>query len=213
MENSLKQRIVGAVVLIGLAVIFLPSILKEKTESKPFQSAIPAKPIELVEHRIGEDDVQKNQQVINKLDQLVEESRKTKAIQASENDASSQKSLPKPAQSTASNEKSVATSSGQNTIKTSKEKQTIGDNFTDAAWVVRVASFSNLENAKNLVAKLKEAGYKAYRRDGKTAQNKSLYRIYVGPYIEKAVASKQIASISKLSQSKAMLLAYDPIIH
>lgn len=214
MENSLKQRIVGAVVLIGLAVIFLPAILKEKSESKPFQSEIPAKPIELVEHRISNEDVQKNQEVINKLEEVAEDRRKKKVEQQNalvDNDALAAQNQ----QSTNIAEVSAQSEKVNSENKTAKSenKQTIGENFKDAAWVVRVASFSNLDNAKNLVIKLKDAGHKAYRRDGKNAQNKSIHRIYVGPYIEKSAATKQLDAISKLSQSKAMLLAYDPLIH
>ncbi|TQV77475.1 hypothetical protein FLL45_05910 [Aliikangiella marina] len=223
MENSLKQRIVGAVVLIGLAVIFLPAILKEKTESQPFQSEIPPKPIELVEHRISEEDTQKNREVIGKLDQIAAENRKKRVTDATIGSADE----PEPTQNNRSTNQGIdqASSLSNEPVEAQNKSaqvqtdvaqvpaETIGKNFKDAAWVVKVASFSNLDNAKKLVKKLKDAGHKAYRRDGKTAQGRAIYRIYVGPYIEKSAAAAQLATISSLSQSKAMLIAYDPIKH
>jgi len=84
MENSLKQRLVGALVLIALAVIFLPPILKEKTQQEPFQSQIPAKPIELINTKIDESLAKKNQQLQESLDQLETKQRKRKSIDITE---------------------------------------------------------------------------------------------------------------------------------
>ncbi|MET1255609.1 SPOR domain-containing protein [Aliikangiella maris] len=70
-ENSLKQRIIGAIVLIALAVIFLPSILKEKEKQAPFQSQIPPKPVKIVEYQLTEQAKQQNLQVKQQLDSLV----------------------------------------------------------------------------------------------------------------------------------------------
>jgi DedD protein len=44
MEQTIKQRLIGAIVLVALAVIFLPSILGRKNERKTYHSKIP--PIE-----------------------------------------------------------------------------------------------------------------------------------------------------------------------
>ena len=52
MENSLKQRIIGAIVLVALGVIFLPTVLKEKTSNGVFESKIPEKPKVLAEYQM-----------------------------------------------------------------------------------------------------------------------------------------------------------------
>ena len=70
-----------------------------------------------------------------------------------------------------------------------------------------------LDNAKKLVLRLKDEGYKAYRRQTKTKNRRILYRIYVGPYIEKDKANKSLEKISKISQSQAVLRVFDPIKH
>ena len=86
MENSLKQRIVGAVVLIALAVIFLPSILKDKDKQVPFQSKIPPKPISSIETKLPEDVIRQNKQTQASLDQLEQKiHRKTKQVDINKN--------------------------------------------------------------------------------------------------------------------------------
>ena len=44
LDQTIKQRLLGAVVLIALAIIFLPGILGKKNVNKQFQSKIPAQP-------------------------------------------------------------------------------------------------------------------------------------------------------------------------
>lgn|GEM_PF-2271561 len=228
MENSLKQRIVGAIVLIALAVIFLPTILKEKTQREPFESQIPAKPISLVEHQIGEEAKIKNEEVRKRLDNVEQQARKTKgAIENSTANIEEEllSSEQKQADASLDNVKSPASSeqpgSSQTELKPAEiksanqanSKETINEQFRDAAWVIQVASFSNLDNAKKLVTRLKQNGHKAYRRAGKNQQGQAIYRIYVGPYIEKSRANSALKDVSKLAESKAILRVYDPTRH
>lgn len=51
-------------------------------------------------------------------------------------------------------------------------------------WVVQVGSFSNANNADGLVAKLKLQGLSAYRESVKSG-GATIYRVRVGPYIER----------------------------
>ena len=207
MENSLKQRIVGAIVLIALGVIFLPVILKEKTEREPFETQIPAKPISLVERKVDEQAKIQNTEMNKKLDKVEAEARKSKTKDTIK------PSIEQTAENLAETDTKAADSAKASEIAPDTTPQTIGKNFTDAAWVIQVASFSSMDNAKKLVSNLKSAGHKAYRRDGKNKQGRVIHRIYVGPYIDKSRANNQLGAVSKISQSKAILLAYDPTKH
>jgi DedD protein len=51
-------------------------------------------------------------------------------------------------------------------------------------WVVQVGSFSSTTNADNLVARLKLQGLNAYR-ESVSSGGKTIYRVRVGPYIER----------------------------
>ena len=225
MENSLKQRIVGAIVLIALAVIFLPAILKEKQNIEPFESQIPEKPIELVNKTSSKEDNKKIEAVRSKLNEL--ESKKT------ENDAQNEDSTDQPLddviESEASKVQAKSDSKGSDKSSASKqdqsgdqqrkadshesaEKETIGKDFKDAAWLVKVASFSSKDNATRLVSKLKEAKLKAYSRKA-SVQNKTIYRVYVGPFINKSEAQKALENVSKISATKGIVVPFDPAKH
>jgi len=198
-ENSLKQRIVGAVVLIALAVIFLPSILKEKQQQRPFQSQIPAKPIELLEQVTSEGAAEQNKEVQAKLDQLEQQARLKDDLPEASIDELPQKQAELPLKA---GEKDA---SGDPAAKT-----TINSSFEDAAWIIQAASFANLDNASALVTKLKKVGHKAFRREVTNGKGKLTHRIFVGPYIEKSRAAKALPQVNKLTASKGILLAYDP---
>ncbi len=222
MENSLKQRIVGAVVLIALAVIFLPSILKEKTNPAPFKTKIPAKPIESVETKLSDEVIEKNKQTQVALDNLDEKlKRKTKSVESETRIASkevaSKEVISKVIQTKANNEQSkaerVKADATKEIIDKNEVPQTIGEQFKDAAWVIQIASLSSKENAVALVNKLKKAGYKAYRRKAKNKQGKSILRIFVGPYIKKMGAQKALPKVNKLSSLSGIVLPFDPINH
>jgi len=236
MENSLKQRIIGAVVLAALAIIFLPAILKEKTSNGTFESQIPDKPEALKTYRV---DTQKVDSLIKESDLKRREIEKQKpelSISEINNPElnSSDLELSKQINSDITVDSSVnkdeqpkaVTQAGKSEVASQEEelantetkptsddkKTTIGEKFTDAAWVVQVASFSNESNAIKMVDKLKKGSYKAYRRKI-TTNKRVVFRVFVGPYIEKHKAKASLTEISKLSQSDAVIRPFDPIKH
>jgi len=221
-ENSLKQRIIGAVVLIALAIIFLPAILKDKDHSGTFESKIPAQPEELANYRVD----------IKKIDELVA-NQKTKAKQSVNQQDTTDKPI-KIETETPSEQVNQSLDSPKVTERKTKQidnldikdsrannKHTavvklkptkISEKYQDAAWVIQVASFSKLTNAKKMVSRLKQNNYKAYRRKV-VSGNVGVIRVFVGPYIEKKDAQKALALVSKLSESDAILKPFDPIKH
>lgn len=247
MENSLKQRIVGAVVLIALAVIFLPSILKEKNHQEPFFSEIPAKPVELLDHEIAEDVREKNRLAQKQLDSIDEQHKKHQELILEQDES--------PVENTGTTNTNIVTDKQDIPTATdvSKEKEqgtdkepqkakiatkvtqepaaktnqaivkegdsvknagkTIGQQFKDAAWVIKIASFSNKKNAVSFVNKLKSAGHRAYQRRASDNKGKPLFRIYAGPYIEKKEALEALTQVNQMSSSSGILLPYDPIKH
>ena len=230
MENSLKQRIVGAVVLVALAVIFLPAILKEKRTAEPFESQIPEKPVELLNKSMSEESkerVAKSQQKLDNLTKEKDSEGTEKELSDKTDESSERKQKVEVAKSQTKSEiadrteKTDKKSKENNQSKASnlkdgssekQEQDTIGKEFKDAAWLIQVASFSSQENAERMVVKLKAAKHKAYSRKGKS-QKKTIYRIYVGPFIEKTRAEKSLNTVNAVSETKGILIPYDPIKH
>ena len=215
MENTLKQRIVGAVVLIGLAVIFLPAILKEKTQQEPFQSQIPAKPIELIEQELSDSSREKIAQTQGELNKLESKARKARQSDTESANQSLNAAAETKTEVVIETKPPVrVTAPKQDTsIPKPKPVETIGKEFKDAAWVIQIASFSSLDNAKRLVSKLKDKGFKAYRRNGVNQAGKPIFRIFCGPYIEKSRAQKDLKKVSQLSDTKGIIIPFDPTKH
>ena len=204
MENSLKQRIIGAIVLAALAIIFLPAILKEKASNGPFVSQIPEHPIELREYKVDK----------NKINQLVADKDKIKKELNEQVKAAETNSLSNlQAETDTSNKRKTKVEADAKVkpdeiIKQPKPSKT----FTESAWIIQVASFAKELNAINLVKKLKSHKFKAYRRE-MTVSSKRVFRVYVGPYIEKKGASEVVKKISKVSETEAVIRPFDPISH
>jgi len=75
-----------------------------------------------------------------------------------------------------------------------------------------LGSFGNKANAQKLVDKLKAAGYKAYLREGASA-DKTINRVLVGPELKRQQAESKIAALNKISGLKAIIIGYDPLRH
>jgi len=228
-ENSLKQRIIGAVVLAALAIIFLPAILKEKASNGPFVSQIPEQPPELREYVVDKkkirDLVSDKDKIKNQLDKLVADSRQPSDVKEplandAENGGLNREGVNKRKSKVSSAkgaEPQVIAQTEEDEVsdlvapakQTTKPKQPLRM-FADSAWVVQVASFAKESNAINLIKKLKASQFKAYRRKV-TANNQPVYRVFVGPYIEKKDATRATTKISTVSETSVVVMAFEPV--
>ena len=158
---ALNKGIVGAIVLIALAVIFLPAILKDKSDSGTFVSKIPAKPKELEEYQIDTkkiDDIMAKGNT-RKQKAVLDASGSTEKVNKAKNSIKGNKTkenLTKIAQTTSNivnskthkTKQSKSSNSDAKIVQKSKDsaqeqvKRKISDKFRDAAWIIQVASFS-----------------------------------------------------------------------
>ncbi len=225
MENSLKQRIIGAVVLIALAIIFLPAILKDTVNSGTFESKIPAQPEELARYRVNTQKIDElvakpinlQKQSINQNESTSNEQYDKKNRLTGQADQIKKSELSTEISTRKTKQKEDASSKVAQNLDTDKpdlqqKNNKISEKYQDAAWVIQVASFSKQSNAENMVNQLKKNSYKAYRRKVQS-DNRAVFRVFVGPYIEMKTAQKMLLPISQLSESKAILKPFDPIKH
>ena len=75
-------------------------------------------------------------------------------------------------------------------------------------WVVQVGSFSNAVNADNLVAKLKLEGLSAYQ-ESVNANGATVYRVRVGPYLEREEAIRVDALINDRLSLDGVVMSAD----
>ncbi len=200
MNEQVKQRLVGAVVLISLAVIFIPMLLDgdDSTSMPRFGSNIPAQPafdfepLEIpiqpvapipdarprVIHTV-EEDANKNGEQEGQVGQGQKPAETSAAVSGK----------PEPAESppvTAAREKS---------------------DTAPISWVVQVGSFSNSANAMALRDKLRKNGFSAfvekYRDNGRSS-----YRVRVGPELGRDNAQLQLKRLEQKLQLKGIIMGH-----
>jgi DedD protein len=185
-RTQLKQRIVGAIVLVALGVIFIPIIL-ERDEPGISGSNIPVMPKEL--ERLSEREMpvppeqpEKPATTRQPVDEQTPADMAENAAVVESKDVS---------QSTPAK----ATTTPDKTSKTPAR-----------AWVVQVASFSDRKKALALRDRLRKSKYIAFVESLSTS-NSTLYRVRVGPVVKRSeaeVLQKKIIKEFKLKDALVM---------
>lgn len=200
MKDALKQRLVGAIVLAAIGVIFLPGFFKEQQGHQvDTRTQIPAEP---------------------SLPQVSFESpRQNPDIQpAPEPETMFIPPEPEPVADVSSPEAVASASSASapapapnQTADTADEvpELPLGPDGIPEAWVVQVASLSNQEAAARLRDELQAEGHKAYIRRVSTS-NGSVTRVFIGPKLSRAEADKVKADVDKRLKVNAMVLRFQP---
>jgi DedD protein len=172
-EFSPKHRIVGAIVLVALVVIFVPMILSGREPPPELKGAREAPPrAEITETRVvvtpvTPDEVQPQE---GSETSKVAPPDEPKPVAPAEKPAVAKKPEPAPAKPAA--------------VK------------IEDGWMVQVGTFSNMENATRLRDKLKGLGHSVHA-DSVTLSGKKAMRLRVGPFTDRAKADRAQAQIRK----------------
>ena len=200
MNQGAKQRIVGTVVLLSLALIFLPIIFDgEGSYQAPVSSRIPETPIfsTLPEPAQSRPVIVGNVETIGpevaaavslteEVIELVEEPSVAIAIAEPVSDAEIIESAP----------------------IFSREVLQLSDAGLPQGWVVRLGSFSDSENARNLVTRLQDAGYKAYSRVMRSSQD-PLTGVFVGPWLDRRQVSEYQQKLQEEFSLAGLVVRYE----
>ncbi|KXF81357.1 SPOR domain-containing protein [Enterovibrio coralii] len=84
------------------------------------------------------------------------------------------------------------------------------EGYQDSAWIIRLGTFRNLENAKNLVATLRSKGYRAQLLP-RGVKEGELARVEVGPDVSKDKLASMTADLESLTGLKGQLLRFNPL--
>ena len=177
-EGRLKQRLVGAVVLVALAVIFIPMLLSggREMEMPVFGSNVPERSAEI-----------KNIQHIEiENASAIPHSVNPKRIPIAAG-------MPEPKIVKEKNTKSIVDTIVALTKEEEKEKKpTVNKNV----WAVQVGSFANKSNALGLKDKLRKKKIHAFV-ERIIKNNKTVYRVRVGPEISRKKAEMLKVKLKK----------------
>ena len=201
MEQALKQRLIGAIVLVSLAVIFIPLILEGPDDDwTPRSHSIPEQPqmdyradieLALPPETPGVDEtvameLMSQEQVESEPQPAVPV---VKATAAPDKAPDPVKAAPKPAPPV----KPVAPA----TPKT----------LPLQGWFVQVGSFGQEMNAKGLRDRLVAAGFHVQMQDVKLG-SKHTYRVLVGPASSRTEAEKQAEKLQSGQHLRGMVIEY-----
>ncbi len=166
MNETLKQRIVGATVITALAAIFVPMLFDNPVpdaDNYTNELSLPKEPDNGMQDLL--DTIPKNQQAVL--------------------------SRPIPA-------------------KIKIQAETIVQSAKDSdlkSWVIQVGSFSHKQNAQDFRDKLRKNKFTAYVDSITNSKGITLYRLRVGPEIDKARAVKAQQQLEALYKVKTMLVS------
>lgn len=190
MKQATKQRIVGTVVLLALGLIFLPIIFDgEGSYQPPVSSRIPEPP----EVPILAEPVPSRPAIIAERD-------------APEPAADTAPEAPAEQTQAEPTEPEVEVVESEPAFQ--REIPRLEDSGLPAGWVVRLGTFSNADNANNLVERLQSAGYKGYAREVESNQGR-MTAVYVGPWLERERVEEFQRQLQEQFDLAGMIVRYE----
>ena len=201
MQQKLKERLVGAAVLVAVAVIFIPIILTDSPEPEAIQgSNIPEKPETNFSSRITpllENDEKSSSTPIDAINIQAEDSQEEnkqnttqeivveKVISVDDNNAEK-----------------------ESTKKDERKKEVgVKDDVGLSAWIIQLGNFTNEENAQSLNEKLRKSGYPAFveplKKNGQIS-----YRVRVGPEIKRSDADLLLEKLKDKMKLDGIVVSY-----
>jgi len=206
MNDILKQRLVGALILLALGVVFWPIIFVEPTEGPggeggriPPQPSVDTRPIEppdLAGLRPSRE---------------IERAKEAPAVKAAKQPAPVKVEEAKPvaAPTPASPPPAEKTEAQSRTRSEAPVRPAVDGDGVPIAWILRVASVSNAEKAEALRKDLLAIDIKAYVKKVKRG-DRVLYRVYIGPRFEKAPLEKMRGTVDSRFGVTSMITRYYP---
>ena len=189
MERALKERIIGAIVLVILVVLVVPIFLDGPPEDG-----------EIVSQRVllpGQEDQDTKTVVLNRersepipTTNAAENKTEAKAVSVAEPEASIAAPLPVPEKQSAREEQIPPPPTQTEAAKPAAS--------TTGMWAVQLGSFSNKENAEKLAASLRKQGYAAFLSQLQTGSGQ-LHRVRIGPQKDHESAEAMAARLLKVN--------------
>lgn len=179
-----KHRIVGAIVLVALVVIFVPMLLNENEPPPELKGVREMPPRGATETRVI---------VTPVAGEEAKPRQNPEAVTKTEIPSATADSAPKPETKTAPVEKPA--------------KAPVAEDKITQAWVVQVGTFSSTDNANHLRDKLKSRGH-AVHVEPVTLAGKKALRLRVGPFRDKEQAVKAQAQIRKELRVQGVVQSY-----
>ncbi|MCA4964739.1 MULTISPECIES: SPOR domain-containing protein [unclassified Pseudomonas] len=219
LDKAYKQRMVGALVLVALAVIFLPMLFSRQDEQRqvtveaPAAPQAPSVPQVQIEPVVVPEPQVLPQEPVPSDEEIAEQQAPSTPIAPAVPVAPAPASAAKPVAPAPAPVPALAakpsTPPAQPITATPGKPDTsqsrVDANGLSVSWSVQLASLSNRASAESLQKSLRAQGYNAYIR---TADGKN--RVFVGPLIERAEADRLRDLLSRQQNLKGFVVRFQP---
>ncbi|MCP1500900.1 DedD protein [Pseudomonas migulae] len=215
LDKAYKQRMVGALVLVALAVIFLPMLFSRQDEQRqvtveaPAAPQAPSVPQVQVEPVVVPEPQALPQEPVPSDDDIAQQEEPSIPVAPTAPVAPAPVAKPvAPPPAPAPVSKPTTAPSQPITAAPGKPDTTqsrVDANGLSVSWSVQLASLSNRASAENLQKTLRSQGYNAYIR---TADGKN--RVFVGPLIERAEADRLRDLLNRQQNLKGFVVRFQP---
>ncbi len=221
MDNLVKQRVIGAVVLVALAVIFVPMLLDKPEDALgPVGSNLPDRPDQSVADRIEpltlpEPPIEADPaQVV--LDQppadtgAAGDAALAEAVQQSDQNVEVVVVEPEVPAAVAAPEivtEAPAAATAPTPAPVPEAQPAPAATKVLSGWVVQLAALSKQDNALALRERLRTLGYTAFVEEIKTAKGMQ-YRVRVGPELERTNADNLRNRLEEQVKLKGIVMKY-----
>ncbi|MFJ3484378.1 SPOR domain-containing protein [Pseudomonas sp. NPDC090202] len=217
LDKAYKQRMVGALVLVAIAVIFLPMLFTRQDEVRHVQVEAPVapqapavQPVKVEPVAVPEQQALPQEPVPS--DQDLAQNARPAASQPPAMPIAPAPSKPAPAAPVAKTtpvpvpaKPAPATAPVPAPAAPAAEPGRVDANGLSVTWAVQLASLSNRANADNLQKTLRTQGYNAYIRT-----SDGVNRVFVGPVIERAEADRLRDQLDKQQKLKGIVVRFQP---
>jgi len=218
LDKGLKQRIVGALVLLALAIIFLPMLFTREDEMRqvvveapvmpkpPAMPSVEVQPTEVPEPQ-AEDVATADQSEVAPAPTASASAVPSASLPAQTAPVQPVAPAPKPvapAPQPAQVQASAAPKAPAPTPVPAPAQRLDASNLP-VSWSVQLASLSNRARADELQKQLRSQGYNAYVRsfDG-------MNRVFVGPVVERAEADRLRDQLGKQQKLNGFVVRFQP---
>lgn len=220
MNQNIRQRMTGTIVLAITALILLPVIFDgQGSYQLPLQTDIPARPVQPEAAR----SMPQRPVITADTDAIRIRPESTEAVPvaataADGTDVSSATSSETSSETSVTAVTAVAADTPEPAVTQSAQPATpvvaqpvapaLDARGLPEAWSVRLGSFSNASNASNLVSNLQQAGHRAYSRQVNSSQG-VLTAVFVGPLVDRAAAQTLMESLRVDFQLNGLIVRYE----
>ena len=203
MTSALKNRLVGTIIVVALAVIFLPDFLdgKKQTNREPFVSVPanpPKKPIVEPESFPSERVAKAAVPAVEIQDDTALDDDLDSSGAGESGSAGEAPTAKAPAVKTFEEEDNLASQTVVNTKSAADD---------DAGWGIQLGSFRHEKNVKALLKKLEKAGYRAFSRKIQTSSG-PLNKVFVGPDLDKKKLESALPHLKELTSLKGKVTTF-----